>query len=91
MTPLASIDPRHLSRAQRQALTWLASPGLRFFRTSGGWGRRPSHIRLDVAAALVGMGLARIERPAASVRLVLTGHGAALQHVIAQRAARRAS
>lgn len=54
--PLASVDPRSLSAAQRRALRLLKS-GAVLHRGVNKFGRTGNSVALDVARSLVGLGL----------------------------------
>lgn len=87
--PPAAQAAEHLSRQQRAALTLGVRPGIRLFRTRGGWGRLPHRVSLDVAASLVALGLMRVSYALRDPQLVITGNGKIVQAVLESRSTRR--
>lgn len=86
--PAAEVADR-LSRQQRAALRLGVMPGIRLFRTRGGWGRTPHRVSLDVAASLGALGLMRVSHALRDPQLVITGHGKIVEAVLTERSTRR--
>lgn len=83
--PLASIDPRSISAAQRSALKRLAG-GAVLYRAANGYGRPGNFVRLDVVRSLVALGL--VHTPPAHP-LSLSGAGRAMAQVLEERGPHR--
>jgi hypothetical protein len=87
--PNRPLLPADLTYQQRKALDLVAGNS-RLYRVTRGWGIKPNHLTLVIAAQLVGLGLARVDRTG-SPRLVLTGAGQNLHAVIEARRERKAA